>query len=105
MDLTRDLDMPTDDLQRLGQSLPHKERTQDRMAIDDLLPSPLPGLYIEVSLDRPAKLATVDSHFCSIETLEQEPGLHRGKRIDVLDLLTWSAHLCLRDLLDQLIEL
>src|SRR5579864_7186978 len=90
MKLIGKLDVPADHLQRLTQqpSLPNEERAQNGVAIDYLLPSPFPSLYVESASNGPANLHTVYSRISGIETLEQQPGLHRRKRRDILDLWT-----------------
>nr|QEO74615.1 hypothetical protein [uncultured bacterium] len=77
----------THDLERFIQALVNKSSSQDRMTIDHSLPR-LPKCFdVEFALDSAACLIDVNFRVRRVERMKKHPLLHRGKWIDVFDIL------------------
>ncbi len=81
-----DRDAPRNHLKRLLQVLPDKRGAQRRMTIDNLLPRSLKCRHVEV-LERAGDVRHVDSMVLRVQTVKQQPLLHRRKGINVFNVL------------------
>src|SRR3981081_1205711 len=76
-----------DNLERDLQVLPHKRRTQHRMALNHDLPRSLERINIKPPSNTAAQRLVIDRRLRLVETVEQDSLLKRRQRINVRNLL------------------
>src|SRR6202008_3055643 len=73
-------------LKRFIQSLRGKEGAQRRVSIDNALPRLFKSRDIDVSVHHPGEDLDLHRRAGSIAVVKQDALLHRGERIDILDV-------------------